>query len=461
MEKLTIEEIISVTKGELLVKGKKEIFKSVEIDTRKLSEDVIYIAIKGENFNGNDFVIEAVEKGANLCIVDEVNFDINSIDDRAFIIKVEDTKKAMISLAHYYLKGLKIKVIGVTGSTGKTSTKDLIAAALSKKFKVFKTIGNFNNDIGLPLMIFKCDRSYDVAILEMGMSNFGEIELLSRTAMPDIAVITNVGISHIENLKSRENILIAKLEILKGLKDDGTLIINNNNDLLCNIINDSHNIIRVGTEKECNIIASDINLDENSISFVAESEKNKLRFKLNVPGIHNVLNSLLAIACAETLGLTYNEILEGFKNLQSTSMRLDFIEFKNFKLINDAYNASPDSMKAAIDVLTFQKGNRKICVLGTMKELGDESYSAHREIGEYAKEKSIDLLIVSGEFSEGYIDGFENKGRTISFNNTDEIVDYLKVNIQKDDIILIKASRSMKFEKVLEGLNKFSQEEGN
>lgn len=460
MEKLTIEEIISATKGELIVKGKKEIFKAVEIDTRKLSEDVIYIAIKGENFNGNDFVIEAVEKGANLCIVDEVNFDINLINNRAFIIKVEDTKKAMLSLAHYYLKELKIKVIGVTGSTGKTSTKDLIAAALSKKFKVFKTIGNFNNDIGLPLMIFKCDKSYDVAILEMGMSNFGEIELLSKTAMPDIAVITNVGISHIENLKSRENILSAKLEILKGLKDDGTLIINNNNDLLCNIINDNHSIIRVGTGKGCNLIASDVKLGDNSISFVAESEKSKLSFNLNVPGIHNVLNSLLAIACGEVLGLTFKEISEGFKNLQSTSMRLDFVGFKNFKLINDAYNASPDSMKAAIDVLTFQNGKRKICVLGTMKELGNESYASHREIGAYAREKGIDLLIVAGEFSEGYIDGFENIDKTISFENTDEIVDYLKINIQKDDIILIKASRSMKFEKILEGLNEFSQEEG-
>lgn len=456
MENLTIEEIITAAEGELIVKGNREVFKAVEIDTRKLSQDVIYIAIKGENFNGNDFVIEAVEKGANLCIVDEVKFDIDAVKEKAFVIKVNNTKKAMLSLAHYYLKKLNIKVIGVTGSTGKTSTKDLIAAALSEKFKVFKTIGNFNNDIGLPLMVFKLDKSYEVAILEMGMSNFGEIELLSETAAPDIAVITNVGISHIENLKSRENILKAKLEILKGLKDDGTLIVNNDNDLLSNNIDDNHNIIRIGTGDNCDIKAVDFKLNENSISFLVEGKKEKKLFSLNIPGFHNVLNSMLAIACGELLGVSYDEMAKGFNNLQSTSMRLDFVEFEKYKLINDAYNASPDSMKAAIDVLSVQGSGRKVCVLGTMKELGDESYKAHREVGAYAKGKNIDCLIVTGEFKEGYIDGFDNVKKTKSFENIDEIIGYLKENIQENDIILIKASRSMKFERILEGLKQFS-----
>lgn len=460
MEKLTIEEIVKITEGELISTGDNNTFKAIEIDTRKLSKDVIYIAIKGGNFNGNDFVSEAIEKGANLCIVDQVNFDINSVKDKAYVIKVKNTKSAMLSLANYYLKLINIKVIGVTGSTGKTSTKDLIAAALSERFKVFKTIGNFNNDIGLPLMVFKLDKSYDVAILEMGMNNLGEIELLSKTAMPDIAVITNVGISHIENLGSRENILKAKLEILKGLKDNGTLIINNDNDLLCNIIEDSHNIIRVGTGENCSLTASEIQLKENSISYVAKSPNSEKTFNLNIPGIHNVLNSMLAIACGETLGLTYEEILKGFNNLQSTSMRLDFVEFDNFKLINDAYNASPDSMRAAIDVLSFQNGKRKICILGTMKELGDESYNAHMEVGKYAKEKDIDLLITTGDYKEGYIEGFETKDKTVSLENIDEIISYLKNNIKNDDVILIKASRSMKFEKILEGLKEFSKEEG-
>lgn len=456
MENIKLEEVLKAVNGDLVITGEKDEYNSVSTDTRKIKKGDIFIALKGENFNGNKFVQSAIEKGASLCIVSEIDFSEDKIGKSSYIIKVNNTNKALLDLAEYYKSKLDIKVVAITGSTGKTSTKDLVAAVLSQKYKVFKTEGNFNNEIGLPLMIFSLDKSYDVAVLEMGMNHFNEIHNMAQAARPDIAIITNIGISHIENLGCRKNILKAKLEITDFFNEDNILIINGDNDLLSNFESDKYKVLKIGTEKKSDFKGINLNLQEESIQFdISEKEELKFNgFKVNVPGKHNVLNSLTAIACGRALNMDYNDIQQGITNLKATSMRLDIIKGNGFTIINDCYNSSPDSVKAAIDVMKNIKGKRTIAFLGSMKELGDESYKAHREVAEYAKEKEVDLLFSIGEFNDAFKDGFKetNKDNYKSFLNNKEAAKYIKNIIRDGDIILVKASRAMKLEEVVEEL---------
>ncbi|MEG0306292.1 MAG: UDP-N-acetylmuramoyl-tripeptide--D-alanyl-D-alanine ligase [Clostridium sp.] len=453
METIKFSEIVSAIDGKILVKGKKDGFSKVIIDSRKISKGDIFFAIKGENFDGHGFVNVALENGAELCIVHE-DEEYENLNEDVSIILVQDTKKALLDLASYYIDTLDIKVVGITGSTGKTSTKDLIAAALSKKYKVFKTAGNFNNDIGLPLMIFNLDSSYEVAILEMGMSNLGEIETLTKVAKPSIGVITNIGTSHMENLKSRENILKAKLEIATNFGSENILIINGDNDMLYNHESDKYKIVKIGIENDYNFKACRIIIDKDRIEFgvMEDEEEINMTIKVPVPGKHNVLNSLLAIAVARKLKVSYQEIQEGMKNLEATSMRLDVINFKDYVIINDAYNASPDSMEAALEVLKTYEG-RKVAVLGTMKELGEQSNVAHRRVGEYAKSSGIDMLITLSEYNKEFEIGYGNNNFT-SFESMNELIGFLEKSLKPRDVILLKASRSMKFENIIKELQK-------
>ncbi|MDS1004806.1 UDP-N-acetylmuramoyl-tripeptide--D-alanyl-D-alanine ligase [Clostridium sporogenes] len=456
MEFIKLEEIIKAVNGELVITGEKDEYNSVSTDTRKIKKGDIFIALKGENFNGNNFVETAIEKGADLCIVSELVFDKEKINKSSYVVKVENTNKALLDLAKYYKSKLGIKVVAITGSTGKTSTKDLVAAVLSEKYKVFKTEGNFNNEIGLPLMICKLDKSYDIAVLEMGMNHFNEIHNMAEAAKPDIAIITNIGISHIENLGSRKNILKAKLEVTDFFDNDNALIINGDDDLLSDFESDKYKVYKIGTENKFDFNGQKLILEEESIEFdILEQGKIAYKnFKVNVPGKHNVLNSLTAIACAKILDMDYEDIQNGIKNLKATSMRLDIIRENGFTIINDCYNASPDSMKAAIDVMENINGKRTIVLLGSMMELGNESYKAHREVSEYAKEKGIDLLFSIGEFNEAYREGFEevNKDNYKSFLNNKEAAKYIKNIIRDGDVILVKASRAMRLEEIVEEL---------
>ncbi|EES91207.1 UDP-N-acetylmuramoyl-tripeptide--D-alanyl-D-alanine ligase [Clostridium botulinum] len=450
MELLKFEEIVEAIHGKIHINSNCHKYNSVSTDTRKINEDSIFIALKGDNFNANDYIVEASKKGANLCIVDEIKFNENDLQKNTSVILVKNTRKALLDLAELYRSKLNIKVIGITGSTGKTSTKDLTAAALSSKFKVFKTQGNFNNEIGLPLMIFNLDNTYDIAVLEMGMSDFSEIHRLAKVARPDIALITNIGISHIENLKTRENILKAKMEITDFFNEDSILIVNNENDLLKDISSDDYKVISIGFNEGVTYKATDIITDENHIEFtVCHNNKNE-KFNIPVPGKHNILNSLLAIAAGRVLNIEYDKLKEGIKNLSVTSMRLDIVKGKKFTIVDDCYNASPDSMKAAIDVMNTITGKRKIAVLGTMKELGVDSYKFHKEVAEYANSKNIDLLITVGEFNEAYKEGFNKNSK--QFETIEDAAEFTTNNINKDDIILVKASRSMKFEYIVNKL---------
>ncbi len=402
---MTFNEMLNAIDGEVIIKSEDVSFNKLCIDTRKIKKNNVFLAIKGANFNGNDFALKALEAGASIVIIDEVKFNLNEIENKGTIVKVKNTREALLNLAKFYRKKLGLKVVGVTGSTGKTSTKDLIAALLSHKYKVFKTKGNFNNDIGLPLMILELTSKDDVAVLEMGMSSLGEIELLADVARPDIAVITNIGLSHIENLKTQENILKAKMEISTFFNKENTLIINAEDKLLKNVYSNRFKVEKIGYNHEYDVYASNIILKEEETEFLAHAFGEEAVFNLPMAGKHNVLNTMLAIEVANCLNVSFEEMIKGLENLEATSMRLQVIKKEGLIIINDCYNASPDSMKSSLDVLSAYKDHRKVAILGDMYELGEESEKAHFEVGEYAKDK-LDILIVIGR----YIKNFKDSG---------------------------------------------------
>lgn len=473
MNKLTLDEIVMAVEGQIITRGIKNEFNKVTIDSRKIEQGEIFIAVKGEIYNANDFAKVACDKGAGVCILDEIKFDLCQFKNCS-VIKVEDTNKALIDLAKYYRSTLEIKVIGITGSTGKTSTKDLIAAVLSTKYKVFKTCGNFNNEIGLPLMILSLDKTYDIAVLEMGMNHFGEIHKMAQAARPDIAVMTNIGITHIENLGSRNNILKAKLEITDFFEEKSILIVNGDNDLLDELHCSKCKILKIGTDDRFDIFASNIICSEDNVTFDV-TRKNGEKYDgviLKLPGIHNVSNFLLALQCGFVYGMCFEDMVRGLDALEKTSMRLEITKASGMTIINDCYNASPDSMKAAIDVLKSIKCTRRITVLGSMLELGDISYKEHKKIANYALLNEVDILISIGEFSTAYEEGFiEEKQEDndsvqkrshvfCKFESNEKAEEYLEEILRQGDAILIKASRGKHFETIVTSLkNRYSHEE--
>ncbi|MDH2335275.1 UDP-N-acetylmuramoyl-tripeptide--D-alanyl-D-alanine ligase [Clostridium perfringens] len=450
MLELNLQEIVKATKGALLKEADVKEIKAVSTDTRKIEEGTMFIALKGENFNGNNYVLDAFNKGAKIAIVDEVKCDLNELKEDVALIKVKDTGRALMDLAKFYREKLGLKVVGITGSAGKTSTKDLVAAVLSDKYKVFKTKGNFNNEIGLPLMILELDSTYDVAILEMGMRGLGQIKELAEIASPDLGIITNIGISHIEILKTRENILKAKMEIATFFDKNNTLVVCGNDDFLGALPEAQYKIVKTGVGENFEIGAKNIALEELSSKFTVYDGEKEEEFSLDMPGEHNISNLMLGIAIAKELGVSFEEMKRGLKNIEATSMRLELIKKDGFAILNDCYNSSPVAVKSAIDVMKNIEGKRRIAVLGTMRELGHKSEEAHMEIGKYAKENGIEKVLCFGDFSENIKEGY-GEGCTVYENKEELIKDLLNI-ICEGDIILVKASRSLKFEEITKAL---------
>ncbi|PWX09044.1 UDP-N-acetylmuramoyl-tripeptide--D-alanyl-D-alanine ligase [Clostridium perfringens] len=450
MLELNLQEIVKATKGALLKEADVKEIKAVSTDTRKIEEGTMFIALKGENFNGNNYVLDAFNKGAKIAIVDEVKCDLNELKEDVALIKVQNTGRALMDLAKFYREKLGLKVVGITGSAGKTSTKDLVAAVLSDKYKVFKTKGNFNNEIGLPLMILELDSTYDVAILEMGMRGLGQIKELAEIASPDLGIITNIGISHIEILKTRENILKAKMEIATFFDKNNTLVVCGNDDFLGALPEAKYKIVKTGVGENFEVGAKNIALEELSSKFTVYDGEKEEEFSLDMPGEHNISNLMLGIAIAKELGVSFEEMKRGLKNIEATSMRLELIKKDGFSILNDCYNSSPVAVKSAIDVMKNIEGKRRIAVLGTMRELGHKSEEAHMEIGKYAKENGIEKVLCFGDFSENIKEGY-GEGCTVYENKEELIKDLLNI-ICKGDIILVKASRSLKFEEITKAL---------
>ncbi|MCI8760931.1 MAG: UDP-N-acetylmuramoyl-tripeptide--D-alanyl-D-alanine ligase [Clostridia bacterium] len=462
MKNLTLKEIIEVTKGELIQGNLETICQNFSKDTRTIQKGDTYIAIKGEKFDGNLFWKQALEKGANCIIVSEISYhpkDLENYQDRA-IIKVKDTLKALYEIAKLKRSFYSIPVIAITGSVGKTSTKDMVANVVSQKFKTLKTVGNNNNNIGLPFTILKL-QDEEAMVLEMGMNHFGEISLLTNIAKPDICIITNIGTSHIGNLGSRQNILKAKLEILEGTKNP-TIIINNDNDLLHKWQEenkDKRNIITYGIGETSDIHATDIFLKGEESEFNCQLEKDNIKFEVPVGGRHFILNALCAISVGKTLEIENAKIKKGIEEFELTKKRMDITNLQSgVKIINDAYNASLESMQASLKYLSEFKNHRKIAVLGDMLELGDYSQKLHEQVGEAVYQNEIDVLITSGKEAKYIVKKAKELG--MSKNNIyyletkQEIMQLLKQIMKTGDIILLKASNGMKFFEIAEEIQK-------
>lgn len=452
IEALTIDEIVKATCGTLIRGERTDIVKGISIDSRTLESDTLFIPIKGENFDGHTFIKDVCKT----CLGYLTEQD-DELDD-GFCIKVESTKKALLDLASYYRSKFQVTVVGVTGSVGKTTTKEFIYSVLSEYGLTLKTEGNFNNEIGLPLTLFGLKSAHKLAVIEMGMSNFGEIERLSKCAKPDIAVITNIGTSHIEYLGSQEGILKAKLEILKGLKPGGKLIVNGDDEYLSNeeVLYDR---ITVGINSgKNNIVAKDVKPDDEGITFRVDNEE----YRINIIGVHNVYNALVGIAVGRCIGIDDHTIKKGLEKFRSDGIRQNILKLKKCTIINDCYNASPQSVCAALEVLkSISKENRKIAVLGDMKELGEKSANYHFEVGAYASQKkTADVLVLIGEHSQHIADGAISYGLSSEnvhiFKTNDEIIEFLKSFMEFGDNLLVKGSRAMKLEVVAEELKKYS-----
>lgn len=458
MKSILVKDILRECNGELICGNENEICESFSKDTREIKTGDIYLGIKGERFNGSNFYKQAFENGAKGCILQDIKIneeDIKECSDK-FIIVVDNVVEAIQVLAKYKRSLYNIPVIGVTGSVGKTSTKDLIASVLSKEFNVLKTEGNYNNEIGLPLTILKL-KDHNAMVLEMGMSAFGEISLLTNIAKPTTAVITIIGSSHIGELGSRENILKAKLEILEGLAPNGSLIINNDNDLL-NMWNrdnkDKHKHITYAIENKSDLNATNVEILENSSVFEIELNKKKYKVEVPVGGKHFVYNSLAAIAVGLEYNIDIENIIKGIKTFSLTKRRMEILQTKdNATIINDSYNASYESTKAALEYLNSVKADRKIAVLGDVLELGKFSKQMHELIGEEVVKNNVNILITVGTEAQNINNIVKDKNiEEYSFKTNEEAIKKLQGIIKPKDIVLVKASNGMHFEEIVDAI---------
>ena len=444
MQKMLLSEIAKAVSGTL--KGEDKEISSISTDTRTIEENSMFVCIKGENFNAHLFAEKAYENGA-VCVMAE-----EGVECSCSVIYVSSTRQAQLDLARFYREKFSIPVVGITGSVGKTTTKEMISCVMEEKYKTLKTEGNFNNDIGVPRMIFRLDESYTGAVLEMGMSNLGEISLLTKAVKPTCGVISNIGVSHIENLGSRENILKAKLEILEGMEKGSTLFINGDNDMLSGVESNDFNIVRYGIENE-NLDYKAINIfqDNEKTEFDIVWEQNSQHVILPTIGLHNVYNALAAFSVGLHHGISPENCAEALEGYVPSGMRQKIVRKNGIVFIEDCYNASPDSQKASMNALMLIDGKRHIAVIGDMLELGTYSEKAHRDVGEYAAEKKVDFLFTYGKQSEFSADSAKTAGleNVFSFDEKQKLAQKLLAILREGDVVSFKASRGMKLEDVI------------
>lgn len=450
MIEVTLEQIQEWIPCEIDNDYMDQAIQGVSIDSRDIKSQNLFIPFKGEHVDGHKYVAQALKDGAGASFYQKGTPLDENVDGP--IIWVEDTLTALQQLAKAYLEFVNPQVIAVTGSNGKTTTKDMIESVLKPQFKVKKTQGNYNNEIGMPLTILELDIDTEISILEMGMSGFHEIEFLSNLAEPNIAVITNIGESHMQDLGSREGIARAKSEITIGLKSGGLFIYDGDEPLLEPYVNQLSNVdlVSIGKNATNSLVSQIESINDDGIAFTINEKE---RFELPILGEHNMKNASIAIAVGKRMNLSYDTIFNNLREVQLTDMRMQqYHTSDNSLVINDAYNASPTSMKAAIDTLTVMTG-RKILVLGDVLELGPNSQVMHEQVGEYLNGKDIDTLFTFGEESH-YISnvGKQYVNHMEHFEDKQKLIETIKTYIQPEDKVLIKGSRGMKLEEVVEAL---------
>lgn len=422
----------------------------VTIDSRKVEKDFLFVAINGERFNAHQFIPDTIEKGA-LCVVSHEDLGDT---DYPYIL-VEATGQALLDIAKLYRDSFDVKVVGITGSVGKTSTKEMIASVLAQKYNVHKTQGNFNNECGLPLTIFEMNEEHQVSVLEMGINHFGEMRKLSTVASPNICVITNIGVAHLEFLKTREGIMQEKTQMFQDMKPGGSVVLNGDDPLLSTI----------GPVKGSDPIFYGLDLDKNAVyatdveplglkgtSCTIHLPEGSFSCVVPIPGIHMVSNALAGSAVGSKLGLTTEEIKRGIESLPSIPGRNHIIQTDRLILLDDCYNANPVSMKASLDVLNMGIG-RKVAVLGDMGELGPDYAALHRSVGEYAAEIGIDLVCAIGPMSKEIAEGAASDGtKALWFETKADFLAQTKDILKDGDNVLIKASHGMEFPEIVEAL---------
>ena len=447
MQKLTIDDILIATDGSLVCGDKNTEITDITTDSRKALGGVLFIPIVGERFDGHDFILSSLDNGAAAVLTHK---DIAPYEGKS-IIKVEDTFKALADVAKYYKKKYNLPTVAVTGSVGKTTTKDMLYAVLSQSYNTLKTEGNFNNEIGLPLTVFRLEKEHEAAVLEMGMSHFGEIEKLAGIAMPDVAVITNIGMSHIENLGSQEGIFKAKTELLKYFDANNTLITNGDDAFLSTTKGKgTYKVVYYGIKNpENDVYAKDIvNLGADGTEFIAVLDGSEYKVRVKVAGEHNVYNALAAICVGRAFDVPMYKIIKGIESFDLTAMRMSVEEKNGITLINDCYNASPDSMRAALKVLLSLEAKRRVAILGDMLEMGDFAPEAHSGVGKAAAD-CADVVICAGESSKHTAESAKSCGKEVHwFGTTTEASEFAKGFVKCGDAVLIKASRGMHFEEI-------------
>ena len=457
MNSLTISELVSATNGRLVFGNESDCIIDVVIDSRKANKDNVFVAVIGENLDGHKFMQSAYENGCKTFIKNaSSSIKLNSSDIN--LIEVEDTQIAVGNIAKYYKEKFDIPYIGVTGSVGKTTTRDMIYATVSSRFNTLKNEGNLNNHFGVPLTLFNLDESYECAVIEMGMSNFKEIEYLANIVNPKIGVISNIGLSHIENLGSQEGILEAKMEIATNFNENNTLVVNGDDKFLATLKekNLNYSLKTFGFNKNNDIYCESYEMNEEDLTFTCYIDGKKEEIFIPTVGEHNIYNAMAAILVGKELNISLDDIKNGLKNFKATKMRLDIIKNNKMTIINDAYNASPDSMEAALKILGRYK-NRKVAILGDMFEMGEHSEYGHRLVGRYAIDNT-DLLVAIGKDAIFMCDEAKSLGFDESniyyFNTKEEAIENIDRLIKEDDVVLVKASRGMQLEKIVEYLNK-------
>lgn len=452
MQGMTLGEIARACQGTYYgpkEQQQKEV-SMITIDSRQIEDSGLFVATKGERVDGNRFVEDCYRQGA-LCCMSE---NMPTRKDRPYIV-VADCFLALQEMAKLYRTKIPAKVIGITGSVGKTTTKEMIASVLSEKFPVLKTNGNYNNEIGVPLTLFRIRKEHSVAIVEMGISDFGEMSRLTAMAHPDSCVITNIGQCHLENLGDRDGVLKAKTEIFEGLTGHGTIYLNGDDDKLLTV-GEKRDVTYFSMEGEQGVHCLDVkNLGLKGSLVTAEADGKTFTLNVPVPGKHMVLNALAAAAVGLDMGMSIVQIQAGIEKFKPVDGHSSLIETEEYVILDDCYNANPVSMKAGIDVLTNGL-SRKVAVLGDMFELGAEERKMHFEVGEYAAQKDIDFLVCIGKLSQEIYRGAlsvgmqENKVRY--FETKEEAQKELPVLLRKGDTILVKASHGMDFKKIVEVL---------
>lgn len=449
---MQVKDIVKACNGRLLCGDPEMVITSVEIDSRQVKAGALFVPIHGQKTNAHIYIEQTLLQGAAATLTQEHNV-MN--DTEHCWIRVENTQNALQQIAKAYRNRFSVPVIGITGSVGKTSTREMVALALSAERNVMQTRGNANSQIGLPLTMFQFKEEHTAAVIEMGISEFGEMERLVNVAHPEYAIVTNIGIAHIEQMKTRENIMSEKLKIAEGFGGSSVLFLNGDDEMLANLYQTTMlPVVYYGTQSWCMYRAEAIQTNGMKTIFTLRAPSYTAKVTLPVLGIHNVLNALAAIAVADIMGLSLEKVVDRLKEYRPPSMRQRIYESHGITVVDDSYNASPDSVKSGIEVLcSLPNPGKKIAVLADMMELGDFSDQAHFQAGVSVAETKIDVLITVGSWSVRIAEGamsVKSDMEILMCTDNKQAIDCLKELIKRGDAVMIKGSRSMKTDEIVE-----------